>query len=136
MASLSDSELLDVLLPLIDSRPEFRVQLGRYLIEALQKEIEVDQSTPKVRAPVFKKPMSNVSKPPVSDDPAFGMFTHVRRLIIHSQKPLLRDFEIDRVLEEEWTRVTDAEKAKWLELARAQKEPQAAESAPTQDPAH
>jgi hypothetical protein len=123
MSGLTDSEVLDILLPLIDARPEFRRQLGLHLVELLHREVDQDMVSGRARPAAFRKPQAPLGIRAVStDDPAFAMFVHVRRLVIHAQRPLLKDFEIERQLQEDWAKVTTHEKAKWLELANGQKQ--------------
>ena len=130
MASLTESELLDLLLPLIDSRPEFRRRLGLFLIDSLQRDVDQDLANASTKPRVstaapgsYRRPASGGSGPKVApSDPVFAMFAHVRRLVIQASRHNLKENEIERQLEDEWNRLSDAERAKWREIANARKD--------------
>ena len=137
-ASLSDAEILDILMPLLDNRPEFRKALGLHLAEGLQKELDFDQVTAKSRPPVYKRPTTQIApssaknpNPPsaVIDDPALAMFVHIRRVVLKAQQRHLKEHDVDRLLEEEWAKQTDIQKAHWLDIALSKQKQAAGESA-------
>ena len=110
MSDLSDDQIFEILLPLMDRRPGFRRELSLHLVEQLQRELQDDALLIRAKTPVKKNRPGDI---------AFAMFAKVRRLVILASKPHMREAEIEKQMDEEWLRLTESEKKKWQDLANA-----------------
>lgn len=112
MSDISEAQLYDVLLTLLNKRPEFRRKLGTELLQDLTREAEADSQL--YRAKGVKKVTSKIHT-----SPPMALFAKVRRLVIMASKPNIKEADVDKQLEEEWERLGPSEKAKWQDLADA-----------------
>ena len=112
MSEVSEEQLYDVLLALLNKRPALRVKLGTMLMEDLAREGESDAQFS--RAKGAKKPPSKLNT-----SPPMALFAKVRRLVIMASKPGIKEAELEKQLEDEWDRMGPSEKAKWQDLANA-----------------
>ena len=112
MSEVSEEQLYDVLLALMNKRPSFRAKLGTTLLDELTREHEADAQLARAKG-VRKVPSKLNFSPPLA------LFAKVRRLVIMASKPTIKEAELEKQLETEWERMGPSEKAKWQDLANA-----------------
>jgi HMG (high mobility group) box len=122
--SIPDAVLFEILIPLIEKRPALRREVASILVQSLAKHIE----------PLTKLPTSSSSRPTSNNslaslittrktaikDPGNHMFYKIRRLVMLSQKSNLKESEIEKALDDEWTKMPENERNKWQQLAEAE----------------
>ena len=109
---ITESQLYDVLLALLNKRPDFRHKLGDALLDQVAREVDADNQLARAKGP--KKVAAKVHT-----SPPMALFAKVRRLVIMASKPNIKDSDLEKQLEEEWERMGPSEKAKWQDLADA-----------------
>ena len=112
MSEVTEDQLYDVLLALLNKRPIFRAKLGTALLDELSRENKADAQLARAKG-VRKIPSKLHGSPPMA------LFAKVRRLVIMASKPTIKEAELEKQLEEEWERMGPSEKAKWQDLANA-----------------